>query len=184
MANVHSVQYHNCNILIPPITVTLNCSRFYTTLGRNPLDEWSVHCRYFYMTTQHSKGTSMPPKEFASGFRASECPQRDALPRGHCDRPYYYPTYEKFCSAVKDSVFRKTQDLSRLRSWVRIPRGAWLFVCCECRVLSGRGLCDELITRLEESYRMWCVVVCDLKTLKIGAPYIYIYIYMYMTLVA
>jgi len=41
-----------------------------------------------------------------------------------------------------------------LRSWVRIPRGAWIFVCCECRVLSGTGLCDELITRPEESYRM------------------------------
>ena len=39
-----------------------------------------------------------------------------------------------------------------LKSWVRIPPGAWIFVCCECRVLSGRGLCDELITRPEESY--------------------------------
>jgi len=28
-------------------------------------------------------------------------------------------------------------------------------------VLSGRGLCDELITRPEESYRLCCVVVCD-----------------------
>ena len=26
-------------------------------------------------------------------------------------------------------------------------------------------------------YRMWCVVVCDLETSRIGAPYIYIYIY-------
>jgi len=43
--------------------------------------------------------------------------------------------------------------------------------------LSGRGLCDELITRPEESYRLWCVVVCDLETSRIGAPYIYIYIY-------
>ena len=42
-------------------------------------------------------------------------------------------------------------------------------------MLSGRGLCDELITRPEESYRPWCVVVCDLETLRIGAPYIYIY---------
>jgi len=42
-------------------------------------------------------------------------------------------------------------------------------------VLSGRGLCDELITRPEESYRLWCVVVCDLETSGIGAPYIYIY---------
>jgi len=40
-------------------------------------------------------------------------------------------------------------------------------------VLSGRGLCDELITRPEESYRLCCVVVCDLETSKIGAPYIY-----------
>jgi len=42
-------------------------------------------------------------------------------------------------------------------------------------VLSGRGLCDELITRPEESYRLWCVVVCDLETSRMGAPYIYIY---------
>jgi len=33
-------------------------------------------------------------------------------------------------------------------------------------VLSGRGLCDELITRPEESYRLWRVVVCDLETSK------------------
>jgi len=39
-------------------------------------------------------------------------------------------------------------------------------------VLSGRGLCDKLITRPEESYRLWCVVVCDLETSRIGAPYI------------
>jgi hypothetical protein len=49
--------------------------------------------------------------------------------------------------------------------------------------LSGRGLCDELITRPEESYRLCCVVVCDLETSRMGAPhththtYIYIYIY-------
>ena len=61
----------------------------------------------------------------------------------------------------------------QLRSWVRIPPGAWIFVCCECRVLSGWGLCDELITRPEESYRLCCVVVCGLETSRMGAPYIY-----------
>jgi len=40
-------------------------------------------------------------------------------------------------------------------------------VCCECCVLSGRSRCEELITRPEESYRLWCVVVCDLETTKI-----------------
>jgi len=29
-----------------------------------------------------------------------------------------------------------------------------MFVCCECCVLSGRGLCDGLIIRSEESYRL------------------------------
>jgi len=37
------------------------------------------------------------------------------------------------------------------------PAGNMDFVCCECCVLSGRGLCDRLITRPEESYRVWCV---------------------------
>jgi len=32
--------------------------------------------------------------------------------------------------------------------------------------LSGTGLCDGLITRPEESYRMWRVVVCDQETSK------------------
>ena len=40
-------------------------------------------------------------------------------------------------------------------------------------MLSGRGLCDELITRPEESYRLYCVVVCGLETSRMGAPYIY-----------
>jgi len=39
-------------------------------------------------------------------------------------------------------------------------------VCCECCVLPGRGLCDKLITRPEESYRLCCVVVCNLETLR------------------
>jgi hypothetical protein len=40
-------------------------------------------------------------------------------------------------------------------------------------VLSRRGLCEELITRPEESYRLCCVAVCDPETSRIGAPYIY-----------
>ena len=39
-----------------------------------------------------------------------------------------------------------------------------MFVCCECCVLSGRGLCDGLITRPEESHRLWRVVVWDQET--------------------
>jgi hypothetical protein len=41
--------------------------------------------------------------------------------------------------------------------------GARTPVCCECCVLSCTDLCEELITRSEASYRLWCVV-CDLET--------------------
>jgi hypothetical protein len=33
--------------------------------------------------------------------------------------------------------------------------------------LSGRGFCDGPITRPEESYRLWCVLVCDFVTSKL-----------------
>jgi hypothetical protein len=55
------------------------------------------------------------------------------------------------CKDVKSTAARL------LGLGVRIPPGAWMSACCECCVLSGRGLCDELITRPEESYRLWCV---------------------------
>jgi hypothetical protein len=38
-------------------------------------------------------------------------------------------------------------------------REAWISVCCECCVLSDRGLSVGLITRQGESYRLWCVWV-------------------------
>jgi hypothetical protein len=67
--------------------------------------------------------------------------------------------------------------------------------CCECYVFSDRGLCDELITRPEEYYRLWRVVLCDHETSWTRRPYpalgcrarennndnyIYIYIYTYI----
>ena len=55
--------------------------------------------------------------------------------------------------------------------WLRIPPGAWISVSCECCVLSGRGLFDELITRPEESYLQWSVVVCDPETSRMRRPW-------------
>jgi hypothetical protein len=41
-----------------------------------------------------------------------------------------------------------------------------MFVSCKCCVLPARGLCDRLITRPEESYGLWRVVVCEQETSK------------------
>jgi hypothetical protein len=58
-----------------------------------------------------------------------------------------------------------------LKLWDWILPGTWMSLCCDYCVLSGRGFCDELITRPEESYRLWCVVVCDLETSWIRRPW-------------
>ena len=60
---------------------------------------------------------------------------------------------------------RRSTTVRLLGSWVRIPPAAWKFVCCECCVLSSRGLCDELAPCPAKSYRLWCVVVCKYETL-------------------
>ena len=52
--------------------------------------------------------------------------------------------------------------------WVCVLPGAWIFVACECCVLSGRGLCVGLITRPEESYRVWCVWVWSRSAVRRG----------------
>ena len=62
------------------------------------------------------------------------------------------------------AVLRRRSAAARLLGlWVRIQPGAWMSVSCECCMLSGRGLCDGVIIRPEESYRLWCVVECDLE---------------------
>ena len=43
-----------------------------------------------------------------------------------------------------------------------------MFFCCECCVLSGRGLCCELITHPEESHQLSCIIVYDLETSIMG----------------
>ena len=37
-------------------------------------------------------------------------------------------------------------------------------------MLSGRGLCDGLVSRPEDSYQLWCVVECDLETSRMRRP--------------
>jgi len=54
-----------------------------TTVGRTPLDWWSVRRRYVYLTTHntHNRQTSMPPVGFEPTVSASEWPQTYILDR-------------------------------------------------------------------------------------------------------
>jgi hypothetical protein len=53
---------------------------------------------------------------------------------------------------------------TKLGEFIDYLKAGWMFVCCECCVLSARGFCDGLIIRSEESYRLWHVAVCDQVT--------------------
>ena len=45
---------------------------------------------------------------------------------------------------------------------------------CKCVVRWGRSLCVELITRPEESWRLWCVVMRDLETSRTRKTWLHI----------
>ena len=77
---------------------------------------------------------------------------------------FYLITNRECRSQWPRGLRRRSAAARLLILWVRIPPGAWMFVCCDCCVLSGRGLCDGLIIHSEESYRLWRVVVCDQET--------------------
>jgi hypothetical protein len=76
------------------------------------------------------------------------------------------PAPEQAGFITPDSSFSLRPD--RLGLQVRIPPKAWMSLCCNCCVLSGIRSCDKLIPRPEESYRMWCVIVCELGTSIMG----------------
>jgi hypothetical protein len=57
--------------------------------------------------------------------------------------------------AARCNAYVCGRSLAGTASW--IPLVSWICVCCECCVLSCRGLCVGLITRPEEFYRLWCV---------------------------
>jgi hypothetical protein len=95
--------------------------------------------------------------------RAAAHPNRS--PRGHWDRPsnfrvhLFYAKHIKSRSQWPRGLRRRSAAARLLRLCVRIPPGAWMAVCSECCVLTGRGLWVGLITRPVETYRKWCVVL-------------------------
>jgi hypothetical protein len=76
----------------------------------------------------------------------------------HLQGLIYYTSYRRMGRSQWPRSLRCGSAAVRLLElWVRIPPGAWMSVSCECCVLSGRGLCDGLVTRQEESYQVCCV---------------------------
>jgi hypothetical protein len=90
--------------------------------------------------------------------------------RSHNSNSVWYMLLLPIPVAVRSKAWVFARSLTRIVG--SIPPGTWMSVSCECCVLSGRGLCDGLVTRPEESYRLWCVSnVFDHETsTKRGGP--------------
>ena len=74
------------------------------------------------------------------------------------------------------SLPRRPAVARLLRLWFESHRehglgGGGTHRCLSVVCFKVRGLCDELITCPEESYRLWCVVMCDLQTSRIRRPW-------------
>jgi len=63
---------------------------------------------------------------------------------------------------LSDTISRAVCGSGLLWVWVRIPLASWLSVCCECCMLSGRGLCVGL-SRL--SKEVLASVVCPVSVM-------------------
>jgi hypothetical protein len=66
------------------------------------------------------------------------------------------------CTVAERSVARVCSR-STAGSASSKPTEAWMFGC-RCLLSSGRCLFGGPIIHPEESYRLWCLIVCDLKT--------------------
>ena len=83
----------------------------------------------------------------------------------------WLPATVKYFSPLQYLQSRSQWPLACWDCGFESHRGAWMCVCCWCCVLSGGDLCDELITHPGESYRLWCVVVCDQETSRMRRPW-------------
>ena len=84
--------------------------------------------------------------------------QRVSILLNYCFFVVISQTVRRVCRSVWPRGLKRTYAAAwSLGLRVRIPLRASMFVFCEYCLLSGRGLCDELITRSEEPC---CVCVC------------------------
>jgi hypothetical protein len=93
---------------------------------------------------------------------------RQTVRLSEASRAVAYRTCQLFFKLISQTVFDpiSTWLASRSKSCVcdrslagiagSNPVGVWMFVCCDCCVLSGKGLCDGPIPPPGDSYRL-CV---------------------------
>jgi hypothetical protein len=127
-----------------------NCSPSMSLLPVDKAAGWGDKHINSHFVRAPSHTTQVDTKQFSN--EADE-----TTGRGGCGMYFYTLKYITHRSQWPRGLRRGSMAARLLGLWVRIPPRAWMSVSCECCVLSGRGLFDGLVTRPEESYRVWCV---------------------------
>ena len=118
----------------PIIRSTKNCTCYHWCTSCVTVEKASKHIPVKYVNSIPHRGTFIVPSNAAM--------------------------YQSLSRSKWPRSLRRGSAASRLQGFrVRIPPGVWMSDCCECCVVSSRGLCVGLITRPEESCRVWCVEV-------------------------
>ena len=129
--------------------------------GSCPMKMGPMGCPDMSVRNYHYSLRNNPEEHSSHLLRGGSLKSRKVARYSKCKMPYDIPVVKRhllYCRSQWPRGLRRKSSAARLlRLWVRIPPGAWISVCCVCCVLSGRGLCDGLITRPEESYRLWRV---------------------------
>ena len=98
----------------------------------------SLKCRPLLMTNSWSRSRtfSMALRVIAVGMAATSCRIASfncSIVPGRRTSPWNYWNY---CRSQWPRGLRRRSTVARLlRSWVWIPQGTWIFVCCDCCVL-------------------------------------------------
>jgi len=105
----------------------------------------------------------------AESDREASLPRRPWPSRGCCTMGWNDNHNADLCRLRLPRGLRRRSAAARFpRLRVRTPPWALVSVSCKCFVLSGRGLCDELITRLEESFCVSSNLMSEKAVVRIG----------------
>jgi hypothetical protein len=135
-----------------------------TTVGRAPLDEWSIRRRDLYLTTRntHNRQTSMPPVGFETTIPAGERPQTYTLDRAVTGTSKTYWTSEtvlKLIQLVKVSwnllsceSFETDSAGERVLKLAELVKESWKLLSCESFETDSAG---ERVLKLTELWKLW-----------------------------
>ena len=116
----------------------------------------------FLLEAESTPGPYCGRKDYVNdtfGNRTRDLPPWGSVPQPTAPPPTpVWSCKQQICRSQWLRGLRRGSAVSRLLGlWVRIPPEAWICVRSECCVFSGTDLCVGLITRLQDSYRVWCV---------------------------